>query len=443
MEIRSLLPLEGKQAGGCLKVMVVRLLARGVEKGLIVKFLSSLKVPEPESYITGARKRFGMKNEEFDLAEEFISPALWKIVSQEFSLNGDGSTEFVYASDIEYRKLDWLWYPRLLRRALSLLEGPPDKGKSTILCELAARESRGHSFPGETKGRPPGFVVMLSAEDDLEATVMPRLTAAGADLKRIRIAKATRDDKGQPVPFHISDDLKSLRKECLDRGATMVTIDPLVSYLGSRYKKSVETNSDMEVRKSLLPLKELSEDINAVVIAVRHYRKGRGTDAIEAGGGSIAFTGLSRVLLSTLPDPFNSEQYLLSIPKNNLVKKSDRAAFVYKIVPSDHDPTIGRILWGEEVSMSTEEILVTLSESKKEANSSSAVADAKAFLLEALASREWVLATDVQDAGGKRGITVRILGIARKKLGVEVQKKDHWYWRLPVAKPANSKPDLF
>ena len=91
--------------------------------------------------------------------------------------------------------------------------GRAEKGKSTLLVDLAARITRGHSFPGETETRQPGNVVMLIAEDDIAATVVPRLIAAGADLTRIYFLTATKDERGDIVPFHLSDDCERLRAQ--------------------------------------------------------------------------------------------------------------------------------------------------------------------------------------------------------------------------------------
>jgi len=52
-------------------------------------------------------------------------------------------------------KIEWLWRARLAKGAIMLVEGGPERGKSTILADLAARVSRGESFPGDTEARDP------------------------------------------------------------------------------------------------------------------------------------------------------------------------------------------------------------------------------------------------------------------------------------------------
>src|ERR1700750_2473230 len=81
----------------------------------------------------------------------------------------------------------WLWEGRIGRGKLTVLDGEPGIGKSTLALDLAAKVSRGAAMP-LTKGtaNAPGNVVIFSGDDDLADTVRPRLEAAGADLMKIR-----------------------------------------------------------------------------------------------------------------------------------------------------------------------------------------------------------------------------------------------------------------
>lgn len=342
------------------------------------------------------------------------------------------SIELIRASDVPPVKLDWLWYARLARGAVTLLEGGPERGKSTILIDLAARISRGHSFPCEREVREPGNVVMMIAEDDLAATVVPRLMAADADLDRIFFLGATKDEHGEVVPFHLSDDGARLHLKCREVNAVLVIVDPLVSFLGSRRGRVLNTNNDLEVRKALGPLKELAKQLRASVVAIRHYRKGNGTDAMEAGGGSVAFAALVRVILAALPDPDADDEghYLLAVAKNNLVQKKQRPALAYEIVPSALDADIGCISWGRMVDMSAGEILVAQSEASKD--TSGKAAEAKVFLEELLGGGEWVPTVEImKSAKETHGLSEIAIRRARAKLPIKAEKQGKpWFWRL-------------
>jgi RecA-family ATPase len=341
------------------------------------------------------------------------------------------SVEFICAAEVKVEKMYWLWRARLAKGHISLVEGGPEKGKSTMLADLAARVSRGHSFPNETETRAPANVVMLIAEDDIAATVVPRLMAAGADLTRIFFLAVTTDSRGDVVPFHLSDDCTRLRDKCKAIGdVALVIVDPLVSFMGSRIGRTLNTYNDMEVRKALAPLKTLAEETRAAVAAIRHYRKGSGLDAMEAGGGSVAFAAWVRVMLAALPDPNDETTYLLAVAKNNLVKKSQRPALAYAIVPAATDPDIGCIAWGRTVDMSANEILAAQAEADK--NNSGKVAVAKQFLETFLAGGQWVATKELlKTAKELHGLAESAVRRAKDVLPqVQAEKqKGGWGWK--------------
>lgn len=68
-----------------------------------------------------------------------------------------------------------------------MLAGNPGLGKSQIATSIAAIVSIGGIWPVDNIRCEPGNVVILSAEDDAEDTIRPRLEAAGADLSRVII----------------------------------------------------------------------------------------------------------------------------------------------------------------------------------------------------------------------------------------------------------------
>jgi hypothetical protein len=82
----------------------------------------------------------------------------------------------VRLSDVAPEALRWLWPGRIPAGRITLLEGDPGLGKSTLLCELAARISRGEPLPGAdplvAPGAPRG-VLLFSAEDDPFDTIRP------------------------------------------------------------------------------------------------------------------------------------------------------------------------------------------------------------------------------------------------------------------------------
>jgi hypothetical protein len=83
-------------------------------------------------------------------------------------------------ADVEPKEVDWLWYPYFPRGFLTSVEGDPGVSKSTLMCEIAARISRGDPLPGQSGRGEPQNVLMLSAEDSLAVTLHKRLVAQEA-----------------------------------------------------------------------------------------------------------------------------------------------------------------------------------------------------------------------------------------------------------------------
>ena len=97
-------------------------------------------------------------------------------------------------SDVIYQRMSeimpepvrWLWEGRIPLGKVTILQGEPGVGKSTLAFDLAARVSRGSDMPLlKRQGIGPANVVIYSGGDELADTVRPRLDAAAADLSRI------------------------------------------------------------------------------------------------------------------------------------------------------------------------------------------------------------------------------------------------------------------
>src|SRR4051812_25340935 len=91
----------------------------------------------------------------------------------------------VRLADVFPEKVAWLWPGRIPAGKITVLDGDPGLGKSTLALDLAARVSMGASMPDGSSGVGRASVVLLSAEDGLADTIRPRLDAAGADASRV------------------------------------------------------------------------------------------------------------------------------------------------------------------------------------------------------------------------------------------------------------------
>ena len=206
----------------------------------------------------------------------------------------DGKTndaEFVVsaASEGKDEPITWRWPLRLPRSMLVGWGGDPGLGKSTLAYTIAAAISKGDALPGDDglEKYEPSTVVILSAEDDKNKTIKPRLRVAGADMERVKIISALTNG-ASPVSF--PQHLTQLTELVRETQATLVLIDPLDAFLG----EDVDSHKNAEVRRAIMPLAQIAENMNCTIIILGHLNKSSQSSAMYRFGGSIAFTAAPR-----------------------------------------------------------------------------------------------------------------------------------------------------
>jgi putative DNA primase/helicase len=331
------------------------------------------------------------------------------------------------AADVTPRPVDWLWEGRVPLGMLTLFAGDPKLGKSFVTLGLAATVSRGAPMPDTPNvGTTPGAVVILSAEDDLARTIVPRLQAAGADRSRIHVLESV----------YLADGLEalpSLRSDCdaiegaieASGDCRLVIVDPVSAYLGG-----TDDHRNAELRGLLSPLKALAERRGVAVVLVTHLNKGAGTNAKHRVTGSIAYVGACRanyLFVRDREDATGRRVLMCSIGVN---VAPDPATLAYRIEDRGDGPAVE---WeADPVSITAEQALAAEADAGAEQAERSAC---EKWLRETLAAGP-VPSRDVEKAGKDAGFNLTELKRAKTRIGA-VSKREGFganskcHWSLP------------
>lgn len=315
--------------------------------------------------------------------------------------------------------INWLWAQRIPLGKLTLIDGDPGLGKSTVALDLVARVSLGASMPDNTPGISGGAVI-LNLEDGLSDTIVPRLKAAGADLSRIAALEGVPIADGKAVRFPTVSDIEALKIACEKVQAKIVVVDPFMAHIPG----GINTWNDQEIRSALTPLCKFADEAGVSVLAVRHLNKASGAKALYRGGGSIGIIGAARCAFLIAKDPDDDDGRILAAVKNNLAPMPNSLSFRVEGVNGT-----SRIVWGG-VSDHKADTLLNIPSSPEE---KTAMAEANDFLTDLLTDGPMEAGGIVKKARAA-GITDATLRRSKKFLGITVKKqsfKSGWCWILP------------
>jgi putative DNA primase/helicase len=277
---------------------------------------------------------------------------------------------------------------------------------------------------------------MLTAEDDVADTVVPRLAAAGADLERVHLISMV-SDSGKDRMFSLVSDLRLLKQKIAEIGnVALVLIDPISAYLGVGKMDSFRTT---DVRAVLAPLVALAAELKVAVVGIMHFNKKVDiTNVLLRVSDSLAFGATARHVYGVVNDPENKRKLIVRA-KNNLASANTAnkaLAYRFALRQVGTDPESGKEIWAPHIVWENQYIDVTASEAMQAASDNRAPAardEAKKLLAQILAHGP-VAQVEIEDVATANGIAKRTLYRAKADLGI-MAKKDGanggWTWRLP------------
>jgi putative DNA primase/helicase len=204
------------------------------------------------------------------------------------------------ASDVEIQPVKFLYRPWLPLGKVTILAGAPGQGKSQLTAFFAAATTRGAFDP--TDVAEPGTAVLMTAEDDLTDTVVPRLLAAGADLRRVEFINMRRTLPNNLTTdglIKLPGDVDTLHERFKSGDVRLAVLDPVASFVGREHSTYV----NQDVRDTLDPLVTLAARYRVAIVLVLHLNKSEAKTWALKIGESHAFQAVARTVLALAPDP--------------------------------------------------------------------------------------------------------------------------------------------
>ena len=223
--------------------------------------------------------------------------------------------KIINMADIQSQEIEWLWYPFIPYGKLTIIQGDPGDGKTTLVLNLAAKLSKGIGLDEDMQVSEPMNIIYQTAEDGLADTVKPRLEAADADCGKIMVI-----DESEKSLSMVDE---RLEQAIIQTNARLLILDPIQAYLGG----GMDMNRANEARDMTKKLGLLAEKYKCAIILIGHMNKAAGNKAAYRGMGSIDFFAVARsVLLVGRIEGQENTRAVVQI-KNNLAAFGHSKAF--------------------------------------------------------------------------------------------------------------------
>lgn len=317
--------------------------------------------------------------------------------------------QMIKMSEIQSQEVAWLWFPFIPYGKLTIVQGDPGDGKTTLVLNIAAKLSKGEGLDSKMKLTEPLNVIYQSAEDGLADTVKPCLETAGANCENISV---------------IDESIKSLsmiderlEEAVIRTKAKLLILDPIQAYLGG----GMDMNRANEARDMTKKLATLAEKYQCAVVLVGHMNKAVGNKAAYRGMGSIDFFAVARSVL--LVGRVEGEANIRAVVqiKNNL------AAFGH---PKAFELSEDGFHWLGDYEITADEVLGGI------APKANKLEQAKRLLREVAETNNAMQSNEIFNLAEEQGISRRTLENAKKELSIRAKRiNNSWYWELDKIKP--------
>ena len=315
-----------------------------------------------------------------------------------------------YFDSITKTDIDWFWYPYIPLGKVTLIQGDPGCGKSSLIIKLAALASTGGVMPDGKCFKSGINVIYQCIEDGIADTIKPRFVANSANISKISYI-ADNDEIFSEI------DKKRIIDSINETGARLVIFDPIQSFLcKTGFAYTVAGSRDF-----MNTLISIADETKSAIVIIGHLNKNENSKALYRGLGSIDIAASVRSVLQVERLKSDSNIRLIKHIKSSLAPEGD--LFGFEISSEGKVDFIGSIDMEKEVDS-----IVDQSKTSFDTKMNTS----EKFLIKELSKGDRRY-NDILNMIQKKNISVRTLNNAKKSLGIiSIKKKDGWYWHYSV-----------
>ena len=308
--------------------------------------------------------------------------------------------KLINMQDVEVEEVKWLIYPFIPYGKITIIQGDPGEGKTTLVLQIIARLTKGESIVNE-EAKEPINVIYQTAEDGLADTIKPRLLSADADCSKVLVI----DDKDTPLTMR---DVR-LEQAIVETNAKLVVLDPIQGFLGA----DVDMHRANEIRPVMKHISELAEKYKCAIVLIGHMNKSSMGKSAYRGLGSIDFQAAARSVLIVGRIKDEPEIRVVCQTKSSLAPEAKSLAF--RLSEENGFEWIG------EYDVTADDLLSGSAKGKKKQM-------AMEFLENTLADGQMPY-TELLELAKQKGISEKTLRNAKDELGIKAKRANNqWYW---------------
>lgn len=319
-------------------------------------------------------------------------------------------------SDVLSEPVKWIWYPYIAVGKITLLQGDPGDGKSTMMMHLIAEITKGGTSPdGKDFGRPQRVIYQCS-EDGVSDTIKPRLEKSGADCRNVAFID-------EEVYSGLTLDDERIRDAIIAFRPSLLVIDPIQAYIcnGSNLQIAGKT------RKLLGRLGLWAAMYDCAVVLIGHMNKKVGSKELYRGLGSIDVIAAARSVLQVERSEENPNMRTVKQIKNSLGPSDGE--FYYEITRENGF----RWIECEDAAIGTS-VEPSSIESITELPVFSSKLDKAAYIIKAYLEQGDMASSEIYQKLSEAGVGHKTAEDAKKILGIRCYRKmRRWYWSLDNA----------